>query len=445
MRRWPERLALVVGGPLVLFGLLEGGFWLLGVADEPSVAAAIEYPFDPEALRGRLRATGERPLVLCLGDSSLAGYPLDLNVATDAGFSACDQVAAALGLPAVNVAQGGLSLRHVADRAEVACERRLPPGSLVLLYAGHNEFLNLPRAPPVVRTLSRLRTFRLLRRWLGPSTGGTEGLAFAGEALTDRDDVLAATEVALRRLVTACRAQPLVVSTLVGNPDFHVPELPELTDGGETLRDYLRRGGQAGPSRELLIAPPEVDAAIVRVTSEAGVPLLDAAPLAHGDSMALFLDWVHPTGELHRRLAAGFLETARRAGLVGASRAPVVGVAPGRLQWALERAAVVNVKLDPRFALAQLRTLTAPQDVIRVGLARLVAGFLLDAPGDVAAGVALVSGRREALARCLAPGAAEACLPWPSRAVLSAAERAELVAQLKDRAPPELVRFLERF
>lgn len=452
-----ERAALALGAPLLLVVVLELLFWAFDVAPAQESLSALEYPFDPARVRARVHAQDARPVVLCLGESSMAGYPLDGDHPAP-GFSLCDRVAATVGARAVNLAEGGIAMRHVAARAAVACERPLPAGSLVLVYGGHNEFLNLPRVSPqvgaVARTLGRLRLFRWLRDRLGGPSEAAESLSGAGEPLADRAEVLAGFEQAFRDVIHACRGTPTLVATVVGNPAFHVAERPSDDDaiagGAETLRDYARRRrgatGVDSSTRELLIAPPELNDAIARVAAETSTPLVDTRTLPLGDPLDAFLDWVHPSDSLHQTLAAAFLRGASAAGLWrGALTPPPSRVAPALLAWATEQSAARNVKLDPAFALLQLRRLGSPRDALAVGLARLVAGFIQDAPADLQAGVALLERHlsrpegRAALGACLGPrgrGAGQSsCLPWRGGALLSDTERAELLAALVGVSP----------
>jgi hypothetical protein len=151
---WLLRLVTLVVSPLILFGLGEGVAWLFGVqalASDPGYpvwheAQVCHYAGDPEAYCSRpgLEGAEGKAVVAVVGGSSVYGYPKGMKPFPNLLRGMLEE--AAPGEFAVR--NYGLYCKDsifVRRCAQTLIERGEP--EIVVVYSGHNDFLNFMRRP----------------------------------------------------------------------------------------------------------------------------------------------------------------------------------------------------------------------------------------------------------------------------------------------------------
>jgi len=463
-REWIRRIALVVLSPVLFLAAVEFVLWSFDVAPP---AGAGRTPtadgFDPDARVAELQGQ-EGPRVACFGGSSIAGMPLDYKL------SMCTLVAGALGREThiINDSGRGFDSADLMTRVGATCRF---PHTLVLIYTGHNEFVNLWRfhqdlpvaAQQVSLFLSRFRFFRLLQTWLGSDTPGNH-IGELGDATVSRDEVFARFDQNLRSIVEQCRAHsPVIMSTVVHNPRFSHP-LP-----GMTTRESVRANptGRQQPDDEIVFrAAPRINRIVRRIAADTGTVLADAQTLIQGrDPADLFWDGVHPKPALHLLLATEMLRLARERGYITAHAEPTITISDGQLRAAAETAAFESMGIDPRSVLKTLRGITEPNNPAAVALGIGLCGFMADDRRAMREGfdrtVQLLKDER--YRRVLGPcagvepgpdgrvavasrdGCGLRCLPFPCmRDFMNDAEREELVGAAEAAGEPILTEIVRR-
>lgn len=418
--------------------------------------------FDLERVDADLSRPPPGPRLVCLGDSTIHGMPLE------GVLSMCTIVGESLGpgTEVVNLSQAGIDSTHVRQMAEVACRH---PATLVLLYLGHNEFLNLERFAAgrpgafgaFMKQVRKLRVYRAIATFAaGPSRGPDFRWVDAHE-----DEVYAGFEANVRGILDACASQKVVMSTVVSNPAFRFPL------AGRTLRQSHRERGpsRAEPTdsvcRHCIRAGPQVNPILRRLAAEADRPIVEAEPLVGPDPDAQFWDHVHPRPDLHLAIAREMLALARKRGWIERTLEPRWSVPEPVMTRARVTRAFDNMTFDPERAARELGAVTAPDDPVLVAVGIGIAGFLTDRRDLMEQGFgtarALVEGNHvlgDTWRRCggfpdgeperasgHAPPCQMACMPWCSNRVVSEEEKGEL-AQIGARlGGPVIGRVLERF
>ena len=441
-REWLKRLALMVGGPVVLFLVLELILWALNVAPPHTESDAFGPDFDEASVEQRLGTPGPGGRVVCLGGSTMAGEPFDYEV------SMCGMVGDALGsdTTVVNLAGRGLDSNQVLTLARIACRH---PQTLVLVYMGHNEFLQLAYfhrgAPPtwlsdLGDTLSRFRVVRWVAGVVASDAPGSVGEL--GKSNVADEEVYQRFEDNIHGVIDACRQQPLVLSTVVSNDVFRFPR------PGRTLRESVRDG--ADPSEDTwqyrMRAAPTINEMLRRVAKEKGVALVHTEPVVRGRAAhSVFWDHVHIKPDIHRQIAQLMVDTATRQGWIGPTGSPHYSLEPDQFSEARLERARYSMSLDPVWALGLLQRATAVRDAVGRALGMVVATFLADRAADLPARMRELeraldkTGDRERTrwAACAKDtpqgepdGCPTSCMPWCFSGFMSAAERAEFMGAL---------------
>jgi len=456
------KIGLAIAAPLLLLTVIELVLWAFDVAPEGGKKGP-KVGFDPEARHAQLDRTPDGPRIACFGGSSMAGMPLDYRL------SMCTLSASALGRePEIIHDSGrGFDSQHIIERAEVTCRY---PHQLVMIYSGHNEFINLhlfrrgvPTAAREASTwLAGFRFYRLIQSWVSdPESERPVRREDLGPASVTDEEVFARYEANLNHILELCKANPVVISTVVGNPAFTYP-----LDGYSTRESVAKFLQGHPPAAEVRYrARPRINQIIRKVAAERGVPLVDAEAIIAGrDATSLFWDGVHPRPQLHLELASAFLETAKKAGLIAHYTPPRLSIDPAEVQREGENAAFEAMGLDPRFVLRVLSENERPVNLFGVHLGRAIAGFLAHDDKTMHAGLSAAAqllaqpGYRPVFAACVGMGGGGPqqeqrrercglrCLPFPCGAeFMKPEERSELLRIAQTYRDPVLYRLLELF
>ncbi len=462
-REWLNRLLMVVLGPVIVVAALEILLLVLDVGgpDEPDDDRSRRGPgaeqFDADARVRQLESQSHRRRVVCLGGSTMAGMPLDYEL------SMCTMAAKALGddVETLFDAGRGMDSQDLLTRAEATCQFR---HELVMIYAGHNEFLNLHRfardTPAAVQEAytfaDNFRLFRLMRRAFGPDEPEDTHSRHLGETAVTDDEVYARYERNIRRLLELCGERNVVVfATVVRNQEFTYPF------EGKTARQTHREMAKGGAPRKLsrFVAHEPINAILRRIAADTKAPFFDAEKAIEGlNPRDLFWDTIHPKPELHRLLARGMLAAAKVPG------EPTIELSEEARAKAAESSAFYSLGFDPAFALRSLKAIKTPRNHFGVAMATAIAGFLTD---DLEAFVQGMSDAERLLAvpqigrvieACvgLGPGpdgqtrvdrtgeCGLTCLPLPcAHNMMNAEEKAELVELARKRNNRTLVTVLD--
>lgn len=451
-REWGRRLGMVVLGPLILLAALEYVLWVFDVAPPPEGAATTPEQAALDGVRARIGNGGS---LVCLGGSTVAGAPFEQRM------NLCTIMAESLGLPLINLAASAQDSSTVRKHAALACAQ---PQALVFVSTGHNEFLNLTRfrhgAPPetaraAAQFLDRFRFYRLIASLVQRPPARPDQ---AGEAPVNDAEVYDGFEENLRAIASACAGNHLIFATVIGNPDLQFPPRDI------TLREWVRRR-RAGRTDDppwcphCIRAGPEINARVRRVAADLQVPLVDMEPLVAGrPGWSVFWDQCHPRPEVHLEMARAVIARAQALGWVGAARPPRYELPQTLVDGAERERALYVARFDPLWASERLASLPSTTPEHALGVA--VTAFLVDDPPGVDRALAKARallhspGARAALEACVRQGRpgqpgephlpALPCMPWPSEAVMSAAEKAELVAAARG-GDPLLLHVLEQF
>ena len=467
-RRWRTilaRVGLVIGGPLVMLTVLELVLRLFGI--DPSHGAfdqRVWLRFDLGEVEAEMARDEQTPRLLCLGDSTIHGMPLD------GILSMCTIVGESLGTPVVNLSQAGIDSSHVRQLAEVGCKHK---NTLVLLYLGHNEFLNMERfvggrhvpgaVLSMVKALRHLRVYRLfaaLPELFHPRSQVDYSWTDAHE-----DEVYAAFEENVRGILETCQNQRLVMSTTISNPAFRFP-LP-----GRTLRQSFRERGasQAEPTdgvcRHCLRAGPQVNVLLRRLAAEYNRPIVEAEPLVGPDPDTRFWDHVHPKPDLHLAIARQMLGLAKERGWVQRFAEPKWFVPEPVMTRARVERSFDNMLFDPERAVRELGAITTFPDPVLIQVGIGLGGFLTDDRATMARGFGKARELlerdpvvREAWSRCggypegepehasgRAPECQLSCMMWCSNRVVNADEQKELEEIATELGGPIVGRVMGRF
>ncbi len=457
-------VALAMAAPLLLLLVLEGAFAVFDVApsDEdprrPGVLRTLMAPdFDAGSLHARFAELPEEGRVVCLGESTMAGTPFDYQ------FSLCELVADGLDPEAevVNLAGQGMDSNHVRALADLVCAH---PQTVVLVYSGHNEFLNLRHfrhvgigraLSPVAEFLSGFRVYRAIRSLVASAP---DRAADTSDAEVDDATVMARYRENLEHVADRCGAR-LVAMTTVANPAMRFP-LP-----GQTLRTAAGRGlplerpGAGGTWRQHFQAPPEVNAALVDLGARRGVLVVDSAAALGGLRAEDYWDHVHPTPEAHRRLAAGVVAALSTRGLARAGKASDDALPVEVLRWGALDRGLYNLQFDPALGAARLEAVLrepgyTQQQLAMAEMGLAIAAFLRNRDDEAKTWLARVDDRMARHSEEIEPrqlGCAPIggppprrgpardeprCLPWRSRQLMTDAEHEALIRLADGRSPP---------
>jgi hypothetical protein len=375
-REWLGRLALVVLGPVFVLAAIELALLALDIGapggdEDAHRSGPPGNHFDADARVRQLEGQQGKRRVACFGGSSMAGMPLDYRL------SMCTMAAKALG-PDVEPlfdAGRGMDSQDLLNHAEATCQFG---HELVLIYAGHNEFLNLHRfekdTPEAVREAftfaDNFRLFRVLRGWFGPGEPEDTHGRHLGDAQVADAEVYARYERNIRRMLELCgKHSPVVLATVVSNDRFTYPF--EGKTARQTAREVTK--GAAPRLKSRFEAKDPINVILRRIAADTGVPFFDVEPVIAGrDPDTLFWDAMHPRPELHLILAKGMLAAAK------VPTAPVLLLSDKDRAEAAESSAFYALGFDPAFALRALRAIKAPQNQFSVSMATVIAGFLTD-------------------------------------------------------------------
>jgi len=458
----------MLGFPLLVLAGFEYVLWMFDIEAPPEAQTtnsenqSPQDGFDPIAFERQISSEHRR--LICLGGSTMAGLPFENRL------SMCSLVGQAMGsdVDILNLAGSGKDSADAREVAEIACKH---PQTLVLLYSGHNEFLNLDRythgVPPepvqaTARFFQRFRFYRLLAKTLASPP---RSVAETGEAALSDDEVHQLYTENIRAILDACREQPLIAATVVSNPDFRFPE------PGRTILESRRRGGAASAvrpdqtCRHCFRASGRINRILRRLTTEFDVPLIDSRKLL-GEAPAheLFWDHVHPKPPFHLAMAEQMLSIATEQGWLQSSAAPALDLTAEELAWATLNRALYNVQFDPALALRQLERIESPPDHVGHAIGRGIAAFLSEQPEQAQqafhqASEALQSGpdMRAFWADCAGLDGAPPqkgtggnpcllrCMPWCAEVLMNEGEKGELQTLVKGIGSPILTRLFEVF
>ena len=435
-----QRVILVVFAPLALLTVLEFGLWCFDIAPPEKTASAVRQSgimgegWNAASYSKRLSRQPPNGRVICFGGSSMAGNPLSND------SSMCNLVGDALDPKAetVNSASAALDSQDVRTAMEVACQYE---HRLMLLYSGHNEFLNLQyfahEAPAQVLsdTAELLSVFRFFRWFQSFTAQDAATVSELSETRVDNAAVFKRYERNLRTIFEACKGRKLIVSTVVSNQALRNPR-------GATLRESHRRGTLKPvplheTCRECFRAPEIINLTIRRLAKEYGVPLVEAERALQSDPPNdLFWDHVHPRPELHERIATLFLETAKAAGYIEGYGKPAANVPAKRLASAAAERAFFNLQFDPRLAMQQITETSGVMGTATEQFGVALAAFVLDDMSGVQVALRRVSDilaqdteLRRRWNRCdpRTPG----CFPLRREQLMSSDEHQELVAHAR--------------
>ena len=459
-KEWLRRVVMMIGGPLLFLCAVEYVLWVFDVAPPADdVAAETSERFggvpEPRALEEAFK-TGKPTRLVCLGGSTVAGAPFE------ARMSMCTAMSEALGseVVLVNLAGSGQDSNDVLAHAEIACKY---PNSLMFVYSGHNEFLNLQRyvgetPPEPVRAASRFfsnfRFYRLLQRLMASET--PRAARELGEPTITDNEVYANYEANLARLLTVCKGQPLVLSTVISNPDlaFVLP--------GTTRRESFRQNGRARPvpldvdCKHCFRAGPRINQTVRRLAEQFAVPLVDTTDLLPGArGFELFWDHCHPRPEVHLEIARRVLKVAEAHGFVRVDGEPRHSLSADELRAAELERALYNVQFDPHWALERLDSISSPDEPVGYGVGMAIAGFIIDDLPRVRRGFTLAKealnsseSRLEGLERCLREGRNSrglSCMRWPSHFLMNETERQELAQLAQEYGTAQLAELIRNF
>lgn len=454
LKEWLRRIAMMIVAPVALLALLEYVLWVFDIAPPPERPENPNRPalttfngeFDPEAMHNQLRHAPPGHRVICLGGSTMAGTPFEYE------FSMCTLVAAALGpdTEMFNVAGSGADSVDILWLANTVC-RPEHETTVLLVYSGHNEFLQLHRwvhgPPPEIvtataRFFERFRFYRLIQRLVRGDQ--PDRISEVGEADVTDDEVYARYAENMRQLADLCSDHHLILSTVISNPDFR------FAQGGQTLREsFGRRPGartvRYGVScRHCFRAAPIINRTLREIGRTLSTPVIETTDIVEGrDGGDLFWDHVHAKPEVHVEIAERVLQRMKEEGWVD-SYAPVRSpLTEQQLEWARVDRAMYNVKLDPAFALRQFREVGLDSMDIRGGLSMAIAGFLVDDDEAMSAGFEAAragledraevravwescAGLRGGVSQRRGSSCRLECMPWCSEALVSEAEHTEL-------------------
>ena len=443
-REWARRAAMVMLSPLLMLAIAEYVLWMFDVAP-PGTAKGAKAA---SALRYDEPMAADASRVVCLGGSSMAGEPFIGQ------HGMCGLIAEAADMHHKNLAAPALDSVDVLARGTAACANTQ---GLVVVYAGHNEFLNLRRfhlgKPPELALsasgwLGRFRFYRLIQATLARPA---ERSSDAGEPELTDTQVYDRYEQNLRSLLTACKGRPLVLSKVIANQEMGFPA------GGHTLRETWRLGGGFKPvrstrtCRNCFRAGPEINDILEKLAAEFDVPLADPTELLRDASgHDLFWDHCHPRPDVHVAIAERIVNVAHRRGLLPRPPRTVRSrLSQEQLQAAELARAIYVVQFDPVEGLRRLQTLEGGG--ISADLARVVATFVTDnRPALVSALQALgeTSQRPDSgLKGCLgeSDNGLLSCAEWRSAVVMNEAEQEELVRIAQPHVPPLALELLRTF
>ncbi|HIA03309.1 MAG TPA: hypothetical protein EYN06_03790 [Myxococcales bacterium] len=467
MNEWVKRLALVIVSPLILLVTLEYVLWVFDV-EPPAVVEKVRVGDgpgdDPDAFHSKMSSEITTGRLICLGGSTVAGTPFEYEM------SLCTLVGDAMGKQTEvhNLAGSGMDSSDVLMLGKMACDH---PQSLIVVYSGHNEFLNLHRYAkniPVVLSATatffrKFRFYRLISKYL---VSKPERISQVGESDLSDEQVYKLYERNIEELIEHCKGQPLVFATVVSNRDFRFPE------PGRTIRAGNRRAGRSASQsmnstcRHCFRAGPQINAVIRRLGQKYGIPVVDSEKLVSGKNhMELFWDHVHPKPALHEKLARAILDQAKSKGLIKTFQPPKHNLSSNKILWAREERAFYNAQFDPTIALKQLRELHPENKSITQAIVISICAFLLDDLDSFRTAIqnaaklleADPAARREwgACAGLQGGGSQRGagggpscqlpCMPWCSTTLMSAQERDELVVLTRAIGVPILTRLMEEF
>ena len=460
-KEWARRLALMVLSPLLFLVAVEFVLWTFDVAPPPDPQQegrkkTIEG-FDPDAREQQLTGA-EGPRVACLGGSSIAGMPLDYKL------SMCTMVAESIDrdTDVIQDSGRGFDTADLMHRVAVTCRFK---HTLVLIYSGHNEFINLWRfhedTPEAARALTvflgNFRFFRLLQSWFEPEKP-EHHIGELGKASVSDEKVFQRYDRNLRAMVEQCgKNSPVILSTIVSNRGFQFP-MPSMT-ARESVQAN-RAGQRPRPDEVLFRARPRINKIIRQVAADTGVALVDAeALIADKNPADMFWDGVHPKPALHLLLATEMLRLAKARGYVQHTTPPRISVSRSDIDAAAEVAAFEAMGVDPVFVLKMLKAIESPVNPIGVALGIGLTGFMADDRSAMRAGFAQAvelfkdDRYRRVFSACagLTPGrdgqtkperrggCGLRCLPFPcTKDFMSDSERGELTATARKLGDPLL-------
>ncbi|MFT5430619.1 MAG: hypothetical protein ACI9OJ_001295 [Myxococcota bacterium] len=434
---------MVVAAPLLMLVALEYILWMFDIAPPPQAGAnAPEVPeagvvqagWGPEAFHAGMRTVPPNGRVVCLGGSSMAGAPLEKEL------TICDMVAEALDPPAevTNLAASALDSRDVRLLATAACQHE---NRLVLIYSGHNEFLNLRNfvrgKPPeaLITASNALQRFRFYRWIQSIAKTDASNPAAAGSAEISNSQVFERYEENVRAVMEACKGQPLIFGTMISNQALRSARGLSPREAHRT--GTLRPVGLHDTCRECFRAPDIVNITLTRLSTEFSVPLADnTALLGDADPNTIFWDHVHPKPDLLRSMAGAFLNEAKKAGYITDYQKPSYSVAPERLAWAAADRARFNLRLDPLTAIAQLEASRGSYAPFDDAIALALAAFVLDRSdqfrAEVRAANAILENDTDLAARiadCARQSRPVDCVSLNTAKLMEDPERADLVKQ----------------